>query len=347
MNPSANSFRPAWWLPGGHLQTLYPHFLHRPAPPGRQRERLETPDGDFVDIDWYGPECGPIVMLVHGLTGSSRSHYILALQTRLAEVGLRSVALNLRGSGDQPNRLARAYHSGDTADLALLNRLLQQRQPAAPRAVVGFSLGGNLTLRWLAEQPQSPTFAAVAVSVPYQLDRCASWLDCGIARIYRNRLLHELRLLTRRKLRHLERIGEHQQARLIQRIGDLDRLKSFWDYDDAVVAPLHGFASARDYYQRCSSRPILNKIPGPTLLLHARNDPFMPADVTPGADELPSHLRLELSPTGGHMGFVAGAVPLRPRYWLHDRICGFILARLDNSQGAQPLPVEQRQSAEY
>lgn len=324
------SFRPAWWLNNGHLQTIYPAFLRRPSPPvAITRERLETPDHDFIDVDCCGEGRQPIIILLHGLTGSSRSGYIKSLQRILLQQGFRSVALNFRGCSGESNNSARCYHSGETQDIDFLYRTLRRREPDTPLAAVGFSLGGNVLLKWLGEQGADLSlFAAVAVSVPLVLGACASKLDTGFSKLYRASLLRELKAYIKLKLRHLHRIGNLPEAEKIEQLGDLSGIHSFWQYDDRVVAKLHGFKDVHDYYLRSSSRQFLKRIAVPTLLIQAIDDPFMTEAVLPTVDELSSHVYLEVTGGGGHVGFIHGNIPFRPRYWLDQRIPEFIREQL-------------------
>lgn len=209
-----SSFKPAWWLKNAHLQTIFPAFFRTTKPPrALRRERLTTPDNDFLDIDHCGETGQPIVILLHGLTGSSESGYIKGLQHALAKMGLRTVALNFRGCSGESNRLARCYHSGETEDIHFLYRILREREPETPMAAIGFSLGGNVLLKWLGEQGNRlDLFAAVAVSVPLVLSVCASKLDRGFSKIYRGNLLGELKRYVRLKLQHLETLGIEAEA---------------------------------------------------------------------------------------------------------------------------------------
>lgn len=318
------SFEPAWWLPGPHAQTLWPALFRRQPSLPIVRERLTTPDGDFVDLDWHGADpSAPLVLLLHGLAGSSRSAYIRGMQAACARHGWRSVALNFRGCSGQPNRTARCYHSGDTADVDFAYRLLRQREPRLPLAVAGFSLGGNVLLKWLGENGDAVDLcAAAAVSVPLQLHSCADRLDRGLSRVYRNHLLMELKEYIRNKRVHLHRQGRAGEWAKLRQLGDLSTIRSFWDYDGRVVAPLYGFRDAGDYYRRSSSRQFLGDIRIPTLIVQARDDPFLTPDILPGEEELSPAVRLEITAAGGHVGFVAGH-PTRPRYWLEERIPEF------------------------
>lgn len=326
--PDPTSFKPAWWLSNNHLQTLYPALLrHLPTPPEYRRERLITPDHDFIDIDYCGSGTQPLVMLLHGLTGSSQSGYIKGLQTALHKQGFRSAVLNFRGCSGTSNNSARCYHSGETGDVQFFYQTLRQREPETPIAAVGFSLGGNVLLKWLGERGgQLDLFAAAAVSVPLLLGVCATKLDGGFSRLYRINLLRELKTYMHGKLRHLDSLGRTEEAQKIRTLGDLSNIRSFWQYDDRVVAKLHGFDDVHDYYRRSSSRQYLHTITVPTLLIQALDDPFMTTGVLPDASEVSPQVRLEFTRHGGHVGFIAGAIPFRPTYWLEQRITEFLLA---------------------
>jgi predicted alpha/beta-fold hydrolase len=325
-----STFKPAWWLKNAHLQTIFPAFFRNTQPPGAlRRERLSTRDNDFIDIDHSGENGQPIVILLHGLTGSSESGYIKGLQYTLAKLGFRTVALNFRGCSGESNRLARCYHSGETEDIHFLYQTLREREPETPMAAIGFSLGGNVLLKWLGEQgDRLDLFAAIAVSVPLVLSICASKLDSGFSKIYRKNLLNELKQYVRLKLQHLETLGIETEAEKIRQLGNLADINSFWQYDDIVVAKLHGYRDVHDYYQRSSSRQFLKSIVVPTLVIQAADDPFMTLEVLPEEHELSPSVHLEIAQGGGHVGFVAGAYPFRPRYWLEQRIPEFLMLRL-------------------
>ncbi|MFA6164367.1 MAG: hydrolase [Methylobacter sp.] len=321
------TFKPAWWLSNSHLQTIYPALLRKaPDPPEYRRERLTTPDHDFIDVDYCGAGKQPLIILIHGLTGSSQSGYIKGLQSALLKHGFRSAALNFRGCSGSSNNRARSYHSGETEDIHFLYQTLRLREPDTPLGAVGFSLGGNVLLKWLGEQgDQVKLFAAVAVSVPLVLGICATKLDKGFSKLYRGKLLNELKAYMHVKLQHLERTGQSVEAMKIRELGDLSFIRSFWQYDDQVVAKLHGFNDVHDYYRRSSSRQYLKSIEVPTLLIQAVDDPFMTKEVLPRQDELSPHVQLEFTRHGGHVGFITGSIPFKPQYWLEQRILEFLM----------------------
>lgn len=309
-------FKPAWWCRGPHGQTLWARLVRRPPHVALWRERLELPDGDFIDLDWTKKSSGPIVIVLHGLEGSSDSPYARGLLRAIERRGWRGVVMHFRGCSGEPNRLARSYHSGDTGDLDFLVTTLLRREPHAPLATVGFSLGGNVLLKWLGKAGGvTPLHAAVAVSVPFVLHGASARLQQGFSRLYQWRLLRSLRDSVDAKRRHME---------LPLKKRDLSTLKNFRDFDEYVTAPLHGFDSADHYYTVSSSRQYLGGITVPTLLLHACDDPFMTESAIPRPDELSESVTLELSPHGGHVGFVGGVWPWRPRYWLDERIPDYL-----------------------
>ena len=276
------------------------------------RERLELPDGDFLDIDWTTPTKGLRVLLLHGLEGSLDSHYTGGLLDCLKAHGYTAGLMYFRGRSGEPNRLARSYHSGDTGDLDYVVRHLQTRHPQQALALVGFSLGGNVLLKWLGEQGTSAQITtAVAVSVPFDLDAAARQLDSGLSRIYRRHLLSKLRESIRLKA---------NVAPVSFPLSQLSRLRTFHAFDNAITAPLHGFKDVYDYYQQSSSKQFLAQIRTPTLILQSVDDPFLPPGALPGGHELSDDITLELSSHGGHVGFVAGNSPGTAHYWLEQRI---------------------------
>ncbi len=299
---------------------MWPYLLRRLPKVVRRRERLELPDGDFLDLDWSGDSSGPLAVVLHGLEGSSRSHYVAGIMHALRLHGWRSVLLHFRGCSGTPNRLARGYHAGETGDLDYVVRLLRQREPATPIAVIGYSLGGNVLLKWLGEQgAQAPIIGAVAVSVPFMLANAAVRLNTGVSRLYQWSLLHRLRASMRDKW--------HGQGRS-DGVAMLESLRSLREFDDRVTAPLHGFAGADDYYARCSARGFLQQIRIPTLILQARDDPFMTPDGLPDPQELSACIDFELTDTGGHVGFVSGTSPWRARYYPEERLPAFLNEQL-------------------
>ena len=323
-------FQPAWWLRNAHLQTLWSAFFRRAPVLQRTRERVWLEDGDFLDLDWHGPHSAeaPLVLVLHGLTGSSNSHYVLGLQHALAAQGWASVALNWRGCSGEPNLLPRGYHSGVSEDLARVITHLQAIRPLAPLFAVGYSLGGNVLLKYLGERgEQSGLQAAVAVSVPFRLDQCADRIGIGFSRIYQAHFMRELLAYVRRKQQRFQADGKAAQLAALEDLGKLDQMRTFWDFDGLVTAPLHGYADADDYYRRASSRYFLGAIRTPTLLIQSSDDPFVFRHSVPTADALSACTRLELHARGGHVGFIDGHLR-QPGFYLERRIPQWLAERL-------------------
>jgi hypothetical protein len=308
------SFAPAWWLPGAHAQTIGGRVLRR-APAGElRRERIDTPDGDFLDLDFTASvkNGSPLVLLLHGLEGSARRGYALNAYRELERRGVAAVGLNFRGCSGEPNRTARSYHSGETADLRHVLAFLAARFPDSPLGVIGFSLGGNVLLKFLGEEADDAGAACpracVAISVPYDLGACADALErTRMGRFYTRRFLVTLRQKT--VARSALVAGRIDMNRAL-------RSRTFREFDDAVTAPLHGFTSADDYYARCSSAGFVAAIRVPALLIQAEDDPFLPADAIPlPAIRANPALELRLTRRGGHVGFIEGE-PWAPRFWV-------------------------------
>lgn len=312
-------FRPAWWLPGAHAQTIAGRYLRPPHGVRYRRERLETPDGDFLDLDFAtvdgAPAAGgdaPLCVIVHGLEGSAQSSYVLETCRALAEHGVRTVAMNFRSCSGEPNRTARFYHAGETGDLGFLLDLLAGRFPRATLLGIGFSLGANVLLKYLGEQGDASRIrAATAVSVPFDLGRGADKLAASfMGRVYTRHFVR--RLVDKYRGKRAAGIGLDAAALDERR---LLRSRSFRDFDDVVTARLHGFDGADDYYTRSSSAQFLHAIRVPTLLVHALDDPFVDERAIPhdAIDANPA-LHTAFVPHGGHVGFIAGS-PGNPRFW--------------------------------
>lgn len=311
-----SDFKPAWWLKNAHAQTIFRGLVHRKKVHITAAERLELPDGDFIDLAWathgVSPDA-PLVIFLHGLGGDLNSTYVAGQFEAYQKAGFRAVFMHFRGASSTPNRLPRAYHSGDTNDFDFLLKTLHAREPHTQKAAVGISLGGNVLLKWLGETgKQAFIHAAIAISPPFELQKSTQFINQGFSRIYERRLITDLKNLFKRKYQ------QHPEA-IKPYIKNLSQLNSFLAFDETITAPLHGFKNARDYYQQSSCRAFLKHIKTPTLILHASDDPFMPQSVIPTADELSGHISLELSAKGGHVGFISGKIPGKPVYWLNAR----------------------------
>ncbi|MGH8399122.1 MAG: hydrolase [Gammaproteobacteria bacterium] len=306
-----SDFKPSLLLRNRHVQTIFPNIIY----PGPRlhvlRERLELPDGDFIDVDWTARKTGPIVIVLHGLEGSIKSHYAARMMRKLDELGFRGALPYFRGCSGEPNRLSIGYHSGFTQDLEFFSGVLKQREPQTPLAAVGYSLGGSVLLKWLGESVNSHRLVtAVAVSVPFDLADASRTVEHGVSKIYKWNLLGSMRRSAHRKFKRVQPPFP---------LPNIRKLRSFRAFDNALTAPLHGFKDADDYYINCSSRFYLKNVTVPTLILHSMDDPLMTPASVPGEDELSPAVTLELSRKGGHVGFMNGSL-LRPSMWLGDRI---------------------------
>ena len=274
-------FTPASGFSNPHLQTLWGPLWRTKPVISHQRERLWLKDGDFVDLDWHGTPAAnaPVVLVLHGLTGSSGSHYVLGLQTSLATQGWTSVALNWRGCSGEPNLLTRSYHSGASEDLAEVVAQLRAKHPLAPLYAVGYSLGGNVLLKYLGESgSESGLHGAVAVSVPFRLDQCADRIGMGFSKVYQAHFMREMLAYLKLKQHRFQRDDKHESLATLAKLGSvksLSKMRTFWEFDDRVTAPLNGYLNVEDYYRRASSRYFLGTIDTPTLIIQSEDDPFV------------------------------------------------------------------------
>ncbi|MFI4920207.1 MAG: hydrolase [Gammaproteobacteria bacterium] len=306
-----SEFEPGLLWRNRHIQTIVPNTLYPIPKVALKRERVELPDGDFIDVEWTTGTGGPIVIVLHGLEGSIRSRYACNIMQKIHSLGMRGAMPYFRGCTGEPNRLPISYHSGFTQDLDYLTDLLKQREPNTPLAAVGYSLGGNVLLKWLGESPHASRLTTgVAVSVPFDLGICSDAVEKGLSKVYMWELMGRMRRSVKRKFNRIPSPIE---------LPDIDKLRTFREYDDALTAPLHGFKDAEDYYSRCSSRQFMKNIKVSTLVVHSADDPFMTPEAVPTDAELSDAVRFELSQRGGHVGFVQGS-PFKPRRWLDERI---------------------------
>lgn len=306
-----SQFKPAWWLAGPHLQTLWSSFFRKIPNLNLKKVRLELDDGDFLDLAMTEIHDKPIVIILHGLEGSLDSHYIKPLIKALDETGYGVCFVHFRGCSDELNRLPRSYHSGDTTDLQAVVNYLMSNYPQGVFSVIGFSLGGNILLKWLGEQKQkAPIKTAIAISVPFVLAHAGDRLEKSFSRIYQKHLLSRCQK---------KYIQKSNLCKIPLNVNALE-LNTFYSFDDKITAPLHGFEGADDYYRQCSSRQFLKAIQKPTLVIHAKDDPFMWERTIPNDDELSPYVNLELSESGGHVGFISGNIPFQAKYWVDQRI---------------------------
>jgi len=317
MRPEVYSSPP--WLPGGHLQTLYPTLFLRGSGVDYRRERWRLDDGDFLDIDWLdGPADAPLIVLFHGLEGSSNSPYARSLMRALQLQGWRGAAVNFRGCSGEPNRLPRAYFAGDSAEIETVLSRIRGSFPAAPVHAVGISLGGNALLKWLGETGDAArqfVSSAAAVSAPLDMNAAGAALDSGF-----NRQVYTRYFLSTLKAKSLAK------AARFPGLLDVEAIRAsttFREFDTLVTARLHGYRDAEDYWTRTSSKPLLRHIAVPTLVLNAKNDPFLPARVLPDKSDVSNSVVLQQPETGGHVAFPAGSFPGHI-HWLPQHILAFL-----------------------
>ncbi len=314
------------WLRNAHAQTMLPTlpWAWRSRPVLR-RETLELPDGDVTAVDWMTggddlPDSAPLLVILHGLEGSANSSYARMLMDAVLERGWRSCVLHFRDCGDYRNRLPRRYHAGETNDLKyFLNQIQAQRDivgHAGPLLAVGYSLGGNVLLKYLGEtRGDTPLMAATSICAPLDLHVCAEALNIGFSKTYQHYLLKRMKRSVAQKFDRHTAAFDWQRAM---------NASTFAEFDDSVTAPLHGFTGMQDYYDRCSATHFLRNIERPTLIINALDDPFMSPAVIPAAEKLSDHITLEVSEKGGHVGFINGGTPWRPKFYLPGRIIEFL-----------------------
>ncbi len=321
-------YRAPWWLPGGHSQTIH---AAKWAPRPRVtywRDRWETPDFDFIEIDWADDATQelhlnqqdeiPLVVLFHGLEGNSDSQYARGLMQAVQARGWRGVVVHFRGCGGVINRLPRAYHSGDSTEIDWILRRFRSTR-SGPIYAAGVSLGGNALLKWLGEQGENARgviTCAAAVCAPLDLAATGNALAHGMNMVYTRQFLKTLKAKAITKMKRYPALCDRRR---------MLAARTLHEFDDLVTAPLHGFNDVDDYYARASSKPYLKSITAPTLVLNARNDPFLPARFLPTLEEVSAHVTLDIPATGGHVGFVSGPFPGNIE-WLPQRLLQFFTA---------------------
>ena len=324
------------WLPGGHAQTIWAALaswrFEGPAPVWR-RERWDTPDGDFVDADWLAssdtaPATAPLLVLFHGLEGSSASHYSQAFAHWARARQWRLVIPHFRGCSGEINRAPRAYHSGDHEEIGwMLERTRAAVPAAAHRVAVGVSLGGNALLRWAEEVGHAATHSVGAVAaICSPIDMVASGQAMGQGF---NRWVYTRMFLRSMKPRALAKLAQHPG------LFDRNRLlaaRTLYDFDNVFTAPLHGFRNTEDYWSRASAKPQLQRIRLPALLLNARNDPFVPAACLPAPGSVAEPVTLWQPAHGGHVGFPSGRFPGHV-LGLPEAVMGWALPHLGTGHG--------------
>ncbi len=318
------NFQPSFLLKNRHIQTLYSSLFRKFPPLDFEIETFWLSDGDFTEAYWYKTiqhtHTTPIVILFHGLAGSYISPYIQGALRALNSVGFSAVVLHFRGCSGKDNLKARSYHSGDTKDALEFIDSVKKHSPDANLFGVGYSLGANMLLKLLGETKQNTPFnAAIAVSAPMLLDVCANKMQKGFSKFYQNILLKDLRLALDKKY------DKHDMQKLLAlRREDIKKLKNFWLFDEAYTAKINGFTSAQEYYTKSSSKQYLKDIQTPTLIIHAKDDPFMTPEVIPTDEEISRTVELEILEHGGHVGFISGTF-FKPHYWLDTRIANYLL----------------------
>ena len=329
---SVERFHAAWWLRGPHLQTVWGRAARSRALVDYRREALPTPDGDALLVDHIDGHPGaPRVVLLHGLEGSSFSVYLQGLALLFRNEGWSVSALNFRYCARElrdrvtfiPNGRPRLYHSGETTDFDLVARTLAAREPTTPLFAAGVSLGGNVLLKWLGENPgQRILRAAAALSVPYDLAAGSRFMETGLGPVY---VASFVKTLTKKAVHIAARFPDAAARLDIPRMG---RARTFFEFDDVGTAPLHGFAGASDYYEKSSSLSFLPRITIPVLCVGAEDDPFVPADTLRAVKRAaPANLETLFVQTGGHGGFVGGASPFSPYYWAEEIIVSWLRRR--------------------
>ncbi|MCB5227237.1 hydrolase [Alishewanella sp. 16-MA] len=323
-----SSFKAPWWLKHAHLQTIFAKYLSPKARLSSQAELFTLSDGDELQLNWTelpkATDTRPLVVLLHGLAGNIDSHYIQGLLTELKQRNWPAVLMHFRGCHGQPNKLPRAYHSGDTGDFAEVITQIQQRFPLMPISAVGFSLGANVLVKYCGEQGGANLLkAAVAICPPLALSASAKRINSGSSKVYQRYLLSRLKASTEQKL------ASHANFPLPLTLEQIRSFSSIEQFDQHYTAPIHGFRDAQDYYQKASGKAFLRHIQIPTLVIHAHDDPFLSDAVIPKPTDLSASVHYELSQHGGHVGFVTGSSPFKPVFWLNQRIPAFIKQQLN------------------
>ena len=324
---------PGWLLGdgalGGNLQTIWPAVVCKRVDgfrPTFVRERWTTPDADFIDVDWLEPAVAvtahtPLLVLFHGLEGSSSSHSVRPYAQVAQQLGWRFAVPHFRGCSGQPNLTARAYHSGDFEEIGWVLERFAARH-VGPRVAVGISLGGNALLRWAEEAGESASArvaAVAAVSSPVDLTACGHAIRRGFNQLVYTRMF--MNLLRPKALHKLRRFpGLFSRDKMLA-------ARDLYEFDNLYTAPVHGFRNADDYWLHASAKPHLHRIRIPALVLNARNDPFVPAASLPRAPEVGRHVTLWQPARGGHTGFASGPfpgrlldTPSRVLHWLRPHV---------------------------
>ena len=328
-------YRAPLWLPNRHAQTIVPSLFARRPTVSFTRERWDTPDGDFIDLDWVvheapassansiaPPPDAPLFVLFHGLEGSSASHYAAALMHAARELGWHGVVPHFRSCSGTLNRLPRFYHLADSDEVDWVLRRLRAVH-RGPIVAAGVSLGGNVLLRWLGERREEAAkviAAAAAISTPIDVNAGGRALSQGFGMVYTRSFLKTLKLKAEQKLVQFPGLFD-RDAMLASR--------TMYEFDNVVTAPLHGFRNTDEYWRTATTRPLLPHIDVPTLVLNARNDPFLPAEALPSREDVSAAVELDQPKHGGHAGFMTGPFPGRID-WLSRRVFGYLERHIDH-----------------
>ena len=313
-----STYQPAWWLPGAHLPSIWGKKGRRHALVHDRIERWATPDGDHLSVARAGLVSAgkPHLLILHGLEGTVRSNYVQGLMAQARRRGWSADLLIFRGCDGDINNQRRLYHSGETTDIDFVVRELIAGHPDISLRLVGVSLGGNVLLKWLGEQGEalpSNVVRAAGVSVPYDLAVGSRFLEWWLGQLYVDHFMKSLKEKTRAKRTHFPDLCDWTR---------LDNARTFWDFDDAVTGPVHGFSGALDYYSKSSSIHFLPDIRRPTMLLNAKDDPFLPADVLDRVRNISQNnnfLNTEFTRRGGHVGWTEGPI-WSPRYYMEEKV---------------------------
>ncbi len=323
---SISQFKPAWWLRNAHLQTMAAKVFRRKLELVTSSEAIELPDGDFIELAWTEQpkenSRRPIIVILHGLEGSKDSHYAKGMLMAIKARGWIGVLMHFRGCSGKPNRQASSYHSGDIRDISFLTEHLIAQYQQCTFSVLGFSLGGNVLAQYLAKVPNNPYQSAAVICAPLDLASCSARINQGFSRLYQKYLLQMLKQSTLNKITN--KVIHTIKAK------QLTDIKTIYDFDEQVTAPLNGFNSAKHYYQQASGNKVIAQIKQPCLFVHAADDPFLNHQMSLPKHKLPEHLTFEVSNHGGHVGFIHGRNPFKPKYWLEQRIPDFLNTHIAN-----------------
>jgi len=316
-------FKPPLLLRNRHLQTLYAPLFRKQPTPKVEIEHFDLEDGDFVEAYWHNQkptDNRPIVVLFHGLAGSFNSPYIQGVMRALDAKGFASVLMHFRGCSGKDNLLPRSYHSGDTADARAWLNHLKITYKHSDLYAVGYSIGGNMLLKLLGEDGEKTILkSAVSISAPMDLAITAKTINKGFSKRYQSHLLTPL------KETLLQKFNTFDMKKILnKRPKDIQEIATIEEFDELYTAPINGFGTARDYYNKCSAKQFLKDIQIPTLIIHALDDPFMTPEILPKRDEISEHVQIQTSQYGGHVGFVTGSL-FKPKYWLEERIVDYLL----------------------